>query len=196
MEIISDPMQMAAQKSVDSGKEPVIWSGFDDAYHFIMDSVYTTISNTSVGGINFIEAVYADWYGRSTPYSSSKLWSSLSAAYANSCTKVINPATGEVYSSIKFLYPVGKNVTNMFGELFKSSELPTIVANGTIKTITLAATDPNTMKITKTIDVDITELIDYYQKMSLSGSSSSTFDDIALGEKIFEMFYEKVKEVM
>ena len=191
IELVTDPMLVATQNSVNNNKEPVIWSGFEDEYHAEMDKVFTTIANTSIAGIDFIENVYTDWYGAATPFSSSKLWANLSVAYANACSTVINPATGQVYDSIKFLYPLGKNVTDMFGELFKTCELPTIVANGTIKTITLSATDPGTMKVLSTVDIDITELIDYYLKYSIPGVV-----DNAINDKLFEMFYEKVKEVM
>ena len=193
IDLIRNPIAQAVQDQVDSFKEPVIWSGFSDEYHDAMDKKFTTISNTSIGGLFFIESVYSNWNSSVSTYKVEDLWSMLSEVYAKSCCSAINPYTGTKFTSIKFLYPMTVNMDECFGNLFKTAELPQIVSSGTIKTITMAKTDPSSMSIVGTVDIDISDLTEYYKSHSVLGLIGN---DMALNQKIFEMFLKKVKEVM
>ena len=188
-EMMEEPMKAKVQASIDAGKEPVIWSGFSSQYHEAMDQHFTTISNSSIGGTYFIESAYTNWDGTATPFKTITLWEDLSSKYAQACCEATNPATGMEFDSIKFLYPAGKQADQCFGQLFKNQEFPEIVSYGTIEKIVLSETDPNTMEIVRTIDVDISDIIDYCEGVD------PTMDK-ALADVIFEMFKKKVKEAL
>ena len=176
------------QKSIDSGKEPVLWSGFDNEDHDTMDEHFTTIANTTINGLYFIETIFTNWDFDNQTYKVSDLWAKLSEVYAKNLSTVINPETGMPYETVKFLYPAGVKVTESFGTLFKEVELPQLVKDGKIKTITLAETDPKTMEVIRTVDIDISYLGTYYSIMSKNGN------DPGLNDTIFDMFLDDVKE--
>lgn len=189
IEIMEEPIQKQVQKSIDSGKEPVIWSSFVDEYHDLMDEKYTTISNTSIGGLNFIESIYTNWNSNATAFKTEDLWGRLSTTYAQACCEAVDSAGNEL-ESIKFLYSKDVSVAESFGELFKTKELPEILSYDTIHTISLAKTDPTTMEVIDTIDIDISDICEYFgEKTDYSGYYNN-----AIAEKCFEMFLKKVKE--
>ena len=188
VEMIEEPMQAKVQSYVDAGKEPVLWSGFPNQSHELMDQHFATVSNTSIGGTYFIEGTYKNWDGNATPYKTLSLWEDLSSKYAEACCNVTDPVTGMELSSIKYLYPVGKNADNCFGQLFKEQEFPQIVGYGTIEKIVLSETDPVTMQIVKTVEIDISDISDY------ASYQGDPVLDKALAEEVFNMFLQKVKE--
>ena len=190
-ELMEEPMSKKVQASIDAGKEPVIWSGFSGETHELMDQHFTTISNSSIGGTYFIESAYSNWDGNSTPFKTVKLWEDLSAKYAQACCEAIDPATGVEISNIKFLYPMDKQADQCFGQLFKSQELPEIAYYGTVDTITLARTNPATMEILDTVEVDISDICEYCEMQGFDPSV-----DEAMKSVIFDMFLKKVKEVL
>ena len=180
------------QDGIRSGKEAVIWSGFDDETHDTMDSKYTTISNTSIGGLTFLESVYMNWNSEATAQKASTLWGIMSEEYADACC-LATDANGNKLNSIKFLYPSDTTNTgaDLFGELFKSSELPQILNSGTIDTIVMTKTDPSDMSVVSTIDIDIKDIREYYLKYKdIPGAKSSILD------KCFKMLSTKVEEAM
>ena len=180
------------QDGIRSGKEAVIWSGFDDETHDTMDSKYTTISNTSIGGLNFLESVYMNWNSEATPQKASTLWGIMSEEYAQACC-LATDANGKKLDSIKFLYPSDTTSTgaDLFGELFKSSELPQILESGTIDTIVMTETDPSDMSVVSTVKVDIKDIREYYLKYKdIPGAKGSVL------KKCFEMLSKKVEEAM
>ena len=190
---ISPLIQDVISKQIKAGKEPVIWSGFSEEQLQLMDQKYITISNTTVGGFDFLEAVYSNWNGSSSKYHAQDLWAGLSTVYAQQLCDY-EDASGNPLSSIKFLYPSTVTSTqDMFGELFKMRELPEIVSYGTIDTIVLARTDPNTMEVIGQVEIDITDLNDYYDQHA---SFSDANADYALAGELSRMFMEKVEEAL
>ena len=188
-EMMDSIMDNVIQLSVIKGKQPVLWSGFDNSTHDNMDKWFTTISNTTIGGLYFIETVFTNWDFDNQTYKVSELWKKLSEVYAKKLSTTHNPLTGKPFDYVQFLYPTDTKVTESFGTLFKEVELPQIVKDGTIKTITLAKTNPNTMEIVERIDIDISYLHTYYQIMS-----STSDNDVGLNDAIFTMFLDDVEE--
>ncbi len=188
-EMMDSIMDNVIQLSVIKGKQPVLWSGFDNSTHDNMDKWFTTISNTTIGGLYFIETVFTNWNFDNQTYKVSELWKKLSEVYAKKLSTTHNPLTGKPFDYVQFLYPTDTKVTESFGTLFKEVELPQIVKDGTIKTITLAKTNPNTMEIVERIDIDISYLHTYYQIMS-----STSDNDVGLNDAIFTMFLDDVEE--
>ena len=180
------------QDGIRSGKEAVIWSGFDDQYHDTMDSKYTTISNTSIGGLTFLEAVYMNWDSEATPQKASILWGIMSEEYAEACC-LATDENGNKLNSIKFLYPCDTTSTgaDLLGNLFKSSEFPQILESGTIDTIVMTKTNPDDMSVVSTVEIDIKDIRDYYLKYKdIPGAKS------IVSNKCFDMLSARVKEAM
>lgn len=180
------------QDGIRLGKEAVIWSGFDDATHDTMDSKYTTISNTSIGDLTFLESVYMNWNSEATPQKASTLWGIMSEEYAKACC-LATDVNGNKLNSIKFLYPSDTTNTgaDLFGELFKSSELPQILNSGTIDTIVMTKTDPSDMSVVSTVNIDIGDIREYYLKYKdIPGAKGSVL------KKCFDMLSKRVEEAM
>lgn len=117
------------------------------------------------------------------------MWGKLSTTYTQACCEAVDSAGNEL-ESIKFLYPKDVSVAESFGELFKTKELPEILSYDTIHTISLTKTDPTTMEVIDTIDIDISDICEYFgEKTDYSGYYNN-----AIAEKCFEMFLKKVKE--
>ena len=189
VKMMDEHFKGAFQESVNSGKEPVLWSGFEDDTHHAMNAKFTTIEGTTLGEeMYFVDAAYPNWNGIGG-VKLEDLWAKLSENYAKNCCTSIDPSTGQRYSSIKFLYPEGKRVDECFGKLFKEVEFHEIVSHGTIDTITMTKVDPSTMEIVDTIDIDISEIVDFYTEQEMMG-------ELCYPEDTFDMFYEKLLEVM
>ena len=189
---MSSAIRTKVQAGIKSGKEAVIWSGFDDETHDTMDSKYTTISNTSIGGLTFLESVYMNWNSDVTPQKASDLWGIMSEEYAKACC-LATDENGKRLSSIRFLYPSDTTSTgaDLFGELFKSSELPQILESGIIDTIIMTKTNPDDMSIVSTVEVDIRDIREHYLKYkNIPGVKSS------LLKSCFDMLSTKVEEAM
>ena len=188
---IEEHMGKAMQNGVNNQKEPVLWSGFGNETHSKMDQEFTTISNTSIGGLNFVEAVFSNWDFDNQSYKTSELWGHLSKVYAKNLSKTIDPNTGMPYTNIKYLYPSGVDVKESFGALFKEVELPQIIRDGQIGKITLAKTDPTTMAVLETKEINLGKLYDHYYGVA---NYFSKFDDQAMNEELFEIFMKEVEE--
>ena len=87
-----DSFKDKVQQGILNGKDPVLWSGFPTETHQLMDSKYTTISNTTIGEMPFVETVYSNWNGTGSPYKAEKLWGQLSTTYAQACCEAKDAA--------------------------------------------------------------------------------------------------------
>ena len=91
--------------------------------------------------------------------------------------------------TLRFITPQTSNVSDGFGELFKSVELPTLLKEGQIDNITFTqVADFDDMSILSEIDVDITALRKIYQQALNGGVSESV-----INTEIFEKFVELIK---
>lgn len=189
IDTMGENFSIRMQQLIDSGKEPVLWSNIDDQYHSHLNSTFATIENTTIGeNVYFLDAVYSNWNYKNTNLPELEtFWKKLSKNYTDNCCKAINPETNSPYTKIKFLYPSTQKPTSCFGNIFKSTELPALLENGTIKEITMTQVNPNTMEILNTKDIDISDLIDYYADIK-------SFNNNYVNKKMFNRFQEKVKE--
>lgn len=192
---IEEHMGKALQNGVNNQKEPVLWSGFGNETHSKMDQEFTTISNTSIGDLNFVEAVFSNWDFDNQSYKTSDLWGHLSKVYAKNLSKTIDPNTGMPYTNIKYLYPNGIDVKESFGSLFKEVELPQIIRDGKIETITLTRTDPTTMAVLETKEISLDKVYNHYNMLSIFYNTSNyTIDnDPGINEELFDIFMKEVE---
>ena len=190
VETMADHFTKKLQQEIDAGKEAVIWSGIDDEYHHVMNEQFATIENATLGSdMYFIDMVYSNWKGEGMP-KLKDLWFKLSEQYAKSVSQATSGS--QPITQIKFLYPDSKAMDSCFGGLFKEAELPTICSLGKIETITMTKVVPGTMEILETVDIDIRDIVAYYQANDIGAGLS----DVILTETVFEMFKKKVKEAM
>ena len=117
---------------------------------------------------------------------------------SNNCSNFEENLLKEGISAKEFNYIRSKNEPvarqfeadkALFGKLFKEVEFHEIVSHGTIDTITMTKVDPSTMEIVDTIDIDISEIVDFYTEQEMMG-------ELCYPEDTFDMFYEKLLEVM
>ena len=192
IKLMKDNYKKRMEKLINEGKEPVIWGSFDDEYHHAMNEKYTTIENVMLGeNVYFLDAVYPNW-NQNYGIKLEDLWGKLSAVYAEHCCDIINPKTGENFTSISFLYPKDKKMDDCFGNLFKTVELPEILSDGTIETIKMTKVDPENMNKIEEVEIDITDIAEYYDDELAYGK----YDEKFLAEECFQLFLEKVKKEM
>ena len=189
-DLMSKCVKKKVQEMFNGGKEPVIWGKIADEYHSVMDDKYTTVHNTSIGDeVYFLDLAFPN-YDKSSSVKLMDWWSNVSAIYVEAVCESINPTTGHPISNIKFLYPSNLPMDSCFGDLFKRTEFPIIMDYDEIDTITMTKVDPTTMEILSTVDIDISDIRDYYE------NNIGCYSDEQLAEKTFSMYAKKVKEVM
>ncbi len=163
-------------------KEAVLWSKVDTK---LLNELYTTIENTTIGEslYCFEDIVFTNWNESSSviPHAE-ELWGKLSEMYAKSCSQLVD-SSGNPIDQLKYILPSTSD-GNGFGELFKKSELPTLLEYGTINKLEVVtvADFSDLIEVSSKV-VDISGLRTIYQEGLSSGASKEV-----LSELIFEMF--------
>ena len=173
---------------VATGKAPILWSGIKDENHSKMNEKFTTIENTTIGeGLIFLDTLYPNWNKTGSPQLES-LWGMLSQVFADAINELVDPATNSHFTNIPFVYPNTISIDDCFGNLFKTVEFPTLLRNGNVKTITMVQVNQETMDITGTIEVDITDIVAYYKQWYVEGVNNPV-----LNEQVLNMLVAKIK---
>ena len=163
-------------------QEAILWSKVDTK---LLNTLYTTIENTTIGEslYCFEEIVFTNWNEKTSIIpQAEELWGKLSEMYAKSCSKLVD-SSGNPIGQLKYIFPVSSDGSG-FGELFKKSELPTLLECGTIdkiEVIAVAGFDDLTEVLSKTID--ISGLRSIYQNGLASGASKEVMSNL-----VFDMF--------
>jgi len=175
---------------VAEGKVPIVWSSINNDNHSTMNEHYATIENTTIGEelANLLDALFPNWDGVGSPRQV-EIWEMLSEVYAEELNELKDPATGEPYTNIQFVYPSDKEMDQSFGELFKTVEFPILLKNGNVKTLTLVKVNQETMEVLEKVEVDISDIVEFYQN-----GLTSTVQDPELNNKAVEMLIKKIQD--
>ena len=182
---IYDTVKESVAKSA-KNKEAILWSKLPT---IALNQMYSTIENTTLGDtMYFLDLVYSNWNSQfSTLPPLEEFWGKMSKLYAEACSN-LKDQNGNPITKLKYIYP-GQDA---IGELFKKEELPTLLEKGVIKTLEVVKanvdeTNPDLPKLTneKTIEIDLTELSNFYRKNLNKGVSK----DILI-EKVYSKFIE------
>ncbi len=182
---IYDKVKESVAKSA-KNKEAILWSKLPT---IALNQMYSTIENTTLGDtMYFLDLVYSNWNSQfSTLPPLEEFWGKMSKLYAEACSN-LKDENGNPITKLKYIYP-GQDA---IGELFKKEELPTLLEKGVIKTLEVVKanvdeTNPDLPKLTneKTIEIDLTELSNFYRKNLNKGVSK----DILI-EKVYSKFIE------
>ena len=76
-----------------------------------------------------------------------------------------------------------------FGELFKTVEFPILLKNGNVNTLTLVKVNQETMEVLEKVEVDISDIVEFYQN-----GLTSTVQDPELNNKAVEMLIKKIQD--
>ena len=175
---------------VAEGKVPIVWSSINNDNHSTMNEQYATIENTTIGEelANLLDALFPNWDGVGSPRQV-EIWEMLSEVYAEELNELKDPATGEPYTNIQFVYPSDKEMDQSFGELFKTVEFPILLKNGNVNTLTLVKVNQETMEVLEKVEVDISDIVEFYQN-----GLTSTVQDPELNNKAVEMLIKKIQD--
>ncbi len=83
---MSKHFEEKVKSDIISGKELVLWSGFGNEYHELMNGQFNTIENTTIGNLRFLEATFPNWKNDENTKLRT-LWAKLSQVYMQSIEK-------------------------------------------------------------------------------------------------------------
>ncbi len=162
-------------ESIQSGKKPALWSGIDEEGRVKMNEQYTTLGTV------------AD-YDDDAPYDS---YHGGSNRFASMISDYEDPETGEKISDVALIIPNDRNINDpsSYGNILKTDELPQLIKDGSVSTVTITSVDPNTMEVTGEVTIDIRPLANKYNDWSVPG-----IEDDGMDTELFNNFMDIVNE--